>query len=114
MPVVRFFLFDGEIGRRAWWFSIVLCVAVYLVLLGIIFGGVFGGYLWLPLVVAYLWAIFAINAKRWHSLNRSGWNSLVWFIPIFGPLYVLYHLGFQPPAAGSTSSNGEAGDTRSA
>ena len=71
-------------------------MAVYLVLLGIIFGG--GG----------LWGVFVA------PFGGSGWNSLVWFIPSFGPLYVLYHLGFQPPVAGSTSSNGEAGDTRSA
>ena len=89
--------FDGRIGRAQWW-------AGYLLLLAWIGGGL-GlaaltsgtslGLLILLLVfpLAAYWG-FASNAKRWHDRGKSGWWSLIWYIPLIGPLWLFVELGF--------------------
>lgn len=41
-----------------------------------------------------IWVTFAIYAKRWHDCSKSGWMTLVAFIPIIGALWVIGYLGF--------------------
>lgn len=48
----------------------------------------------LPAIALFAWSGFAIYAKRWHDLGKSGWWTLISLIPIIGPLYCLVMLGF--------------------
>ena len=50
------------------------------------------------LVFGYIFA--AIAAKRWHDRNKSGWWSLLSFVPVLGPLWVLFELGSLPGTPG--------------
>jgi uncharacterized membrane protein YhaH (DUF805 family) len=46
--------------------------------------------------IAYLVSFFMINIKRWHDLDKSGWLSLLLFIPIvnfFVGIYLLFAKG---------------------
>jgi uncharacterized membrane protein YhaH (DUF805 family) len=41
-----------------------------------------------------IWICFAAHIKRFHDMGKSGWNSLLVFIPIVGPPYLIWKLGF--------------------
>ena len=58
------------------------------------FAGVF---LW----TVYIWSNCAVNARRWHDRDKSGWWSLIAFIPIIGPLWMFIECGFLPGTRGS-------------
>ena len=47
----------------------------------------------IALLIIAIWIVFAANAKRYHDLGKSGWNSLLCFIPIIGPPYLFLKLG---------------------
>jgi len=39
------------------------------------------------------WASAALNIKRLHDRNKSGWWIIVTFLPIIGPIFVIVELG---------------------
>lgn len=43
--------------------------------------------------ILYLWATYAVTAKRWHDRDKSGWWSLIGLIP-FGSIWMLVECGF--------------------
>ena len=98
------FSFHGRINRSTFWLSILptqVIAVVWILLLsaaaadesGIIFVLFpFGGLL--------AWCSYAVCAKRWHDRNKSGWWSLIGFIPLFGALWLPIELGFLPGTRG--------------
>jgi uncharacterized membrane protein YhaH (DUF805 family) len=48
----------------------------------------------LIIVVLFLYPSYAICTKRWHDRGKSGWWSLIMFVPIIGGLWALIELGF--------------------
>ena len=46
--------------------------------------------------VASCWIGLAMQVKRWHDRNKSGWMVLINFIPIIGPIWAFIELGFLP------------------
>lgn len=53
-----------------------------------------GGVIALPGLIAIGLVSLAMQVKRWHDLNRSGWMVLVSFVPIVGFIVNLVCLGF--------------------
>jgi len=53
--------------------------------------------LWLLLS---LWPSLALQVKRWHDRNRSGWMVLVNLIPIVGPIWAFIEIGCLPGTPG--------------
>lgn len=69
------------------------------------------------------WASAALNIKRLHDRNKSGWWIIVTFLPVIGPVFVIIELGIldgtkgpnqygndpkgrgTPPSAGSKDGN---------
>jgi len=47
-------------------------------------------------MVLCFWFSLAMNAKRWHDRNQSGWMVLINLIPIVGGLWSFIELGFGP------------------
>ena len=45
----------------------------------------------------FLYPTYAITTKRWHDRGKSGWWSLIAFVPIIGGLWLLIELGFLGP-----------------
>ncbi len=49
-----------------------------------------------------LWVSLAINAKRFHDRDKSGWWVLIGLVPVIGGLWILVECGF---LAGTPGSN---------
>ncbi len=119
--------YTGRIGRTTYWTSyIALCVVQVIAIWGLLqlsHGTLLqlGDYaahredlpfevaqaLWthvvLPVGIVSLlfqWPQYAIAAKRWHDRGKSGWWSLIAFVPIIGGLWALIELGFLPGEEG--------------
>lgn len=93
--------FNGRIGRKAFWLSMLAMVVIYAVPL--MFGAVtvdpetqVPGYAWWYWIVILLllWPSLAIQAKRWHDQDRAAWWILIGFIPFVGGLIALIMCGF--------------------
>jgi uncharacterized membrane protein YhaH (DUF805 family) len=119
MNLQTFTSFDGRIPRKTFWLSFLVLLIISWILQFIAFA-VFGGSMMsmdpnaspeaqaaameqafsgmmLPLgivVLLTLWPSLAIYAKRWHDRNKSGWWSLIMFVPIIGGIWMLVELGF--------------------
>jgi uncharacterized membrane protein YhaH (DUF805 family) len=102
------FSFSGRIPRSAFWISV--CI---LFPLGVLLGfapyvsetsGIAKGIIltiyavWLVLST---WISLAVYAKRWHDCSKSGWMTLVLFIPVIGLFWFLGYLGFVQGTRGS-------------
>ena len=98
------FTADGRIRRRDWWLYSVLIVVLSFVLFFTLFFvmAVLGhpnkddstahllGYLYFPV---YCWMMVCVTAKRWHDRGKSGYMSLVGFIPVIGALWTIIECG---------------------
>ncbi len=47
-------------------------------------------------LVLTFWPLFAVQAKRWHDRNKSGWWILIGLVPCIGSFWVLIECGFLP------------------
>lgn len=105
-----FFSFNGRINRAKWWLgSLALAVAiiVLLVIVGFLVGGSMkvgpdgqiqgGGAGMVAMIIVYLaalWPMLALQVKRWHDRDKSGWWVLINFVPLIGGLWALIECGF--------------------
>lgn len=120
------FSFEGRVGRGPFWmFFIVMLVVI---------GGMFGVSMMsmlnaedptsagtmasVPMMIAMLiliWPALAIQAKRWHDVDKSAWWILIGLVPVVGGLIALVFNGFiagtpganrfGPPPTGATASD---------
>jgi uncharacterized membrane protein YhaH (DUF805 family) len=47
-------------------------------------------------LIPVAWISLAVQIKRWHDRNKSGYWIFINFIPIVGPLWTFFELGFMP------------------
>jgi len=98
------FSFNGRIRRRDYWLAhISVTVAMLLGLWfeismqGALKGNVAGLLLMLPFSLALpvfgIWSGFAVQVKRWHDRDKSGWWVLINFVPIIGFFWLLIECG---------------------
>jgi uncharacterized membrane protein YhaH (DUF805 family) len=45
-------------------------------------------------VILNTWMSLAVYAKRWHDCSKSGWMTLILFVPVIGAFWVIGYLGF--------------------
>ncbi|HRQ66029.1 MAG TPA: DUF805 domain-containing protein [Xanthomonadaceae bacterium] len=96
------FSFEGRIGRKTFWLTtlalVALMIAVQVVAIGLALVsetlGMIGMLVMLVVAIGVLWAGLAIQAKRWHDLDKSGWWILINLVPVVGGLYALVMTGF--------------------
>ena len=96
------FSFNGRIRRQQFWLATLGVAIVYIVLATILSMlirsggamGMIGGILGLVVLVAYLWALFAIQVKRWHDRDKSWVWLFISFIPVIGGIWALVECGF--------------------
>jgi uncharacterized membrane protein YhaH (DUF805 family) len=55
----------------------------------------------LVLSLVSFWVSLAINAKRFHDRDKSGWWVLIGLVPVIGGLWILIECGFLAGTAGS-------------
>ena len=90
------FSFEGRISRQTYWLFIVATMVVCLLPMYFLFGdNVEGASHYLNVMsVLLIWPSLAVQAKRWHDRDKSGWWILINFIPIIGWLWALIENGF--------------------
>jgi uncharacterized membrane protein YhaH (DUF805 family) len=115
MNLQTFTSFSGRIPRKTFWLAaLVLMIAIWIMfmVLGLIFGvpmappptdGSFEvgfevtGVKAIPFIIGYLimlWPSLALYTKRWHDRDKSGWWSLILFVPFIGGIWMLIECGF--------------------
>lgn len=55
----------------------------------------------LIITVLFLYPGYALYTKRWHDRDKSGWWSLIGFVPFIGGLWLIIELGFLGGTPGS-------------
>jgi uncharacterized membrane protein YhaH (DUF805 family) len=103
------FSFDGRIGRKTFWLTTLALMAVLAVVQVVAIGlafvseilGMIGMVALLVVAIGVLWAALAVQAKRWHDLDKSGWWILINLVPVVGGLYALVMTGFVKGSEGS-------------
>lgn len=116
------FSFKGRISRTTWWlWTIALsAISVFVTALFILLYALFPdetivSNVLLPAnfvsVIPILWAGLALNVKRLHDRNRSGWFMLVVLIPVIGGLWLTIETGFLKGTNGP-NRYGERADSR--
>ena len=107
------FSFEGRISRSAYWLKFSLPVLGIYILMSFIVSTLapamdaYGTPLEKPgaaymvvvaifalFALALLWPSLAVAAKRWHDRDKSGWWTLISFIPIIGGFWMLIECGF--------------------
>ncbi|MFL0356037.1 DUF805 domain-containing protein [Erythrobacter sp. GH1-10] len=96
MPLKRYADFSGRSRRKEYWMFL-LGVVIAAILLSIVesilgLSGMVGG-LYGPLTLLLVLGIFipslAVQVRRFHDQDKSGWFVLLGFIPLVGGLIVL-------------------------
>jgi len=88
------FGFSGRLKRLPWWIATILAdlgLGIAEAIFGMPRPSVF---FLLLLAVPLIWISIAVQVKRWHDRDKSGWWFLVNFVPIIGWLWVLIECGF--------------------
>ena len=85
------FSFDGRINRAKYWLSMLPLNLLWVIGL-IIDMSSSGAFYWICSLIV-IWPTLALNVKRCHDRDKSGWFYLVNFIPIVS-LWYLVEIGF--------------------
>lgn len=109
-----FLSFDGRLRRLHFWIGAIILWVVQMVIMSVTFGGMaaaaaahnpgamFAGPAaigWI-LVLALIYPSLALQVKRWHDRDKTGWMTLIAFIPLIGALWVLIECGFMDGTPG--------------
>lgn len=97
--------FEGRIGRAPYWIFTLVVVVVFVALS--VFGATSsmatdaaaGETPHMPILVIILgllliWPMLAVQAKRWHDVDKSAWWILIGLVPAVGGLIALVFNGF--------------------
>ena len=90
---------DGRIGRKSYWMGVIAIAVIIVVaeLIDVILGTAHQNGFGVVSVVAVLVLIYpsiVLYSKRWHDRDKSGWWTLINFVPVIGGLWMLIELGF--------------------
>lgn len=94
----KYFGFKGRAKRTEFWIIIFI---VYSIILGPAFY-YFEPYsydAWLYIYIAEIvtaWPYIAVQVRRWHDRNKSGWWFFINFVPVIGILWVIVESGLLP------------------
>ena len=88
----------GRIQRSTYWLVSAFIWSTFYVLHTVLhdFVGIWATYFLYPLLVG---SLFATSTKRLHDANRSGFWLLTVLIPVLGPIWLFYQLGFKKGTA---------------
>ena len=85
--------FAGRAKRPEYWWFALFCVIGALAL------EMLGSYVSWAFTLATLLPSLAAGTRRLHDMNKSGWMQLLWLIPVFGWIYLIYVLAQVTEAA---------------
>ena len=102
------FSFRGRINRLPFWIVTLIllgCGSIFQQLMGP-YGPenpmtIGSGVLTFVNFVMVLWIGLAVQIKRWHDRNKSGWWALLNLIPVIGHIWILIECGILRGTAGN-------------
>ena len=113
MDFMNMFLsFNGRLRRLHFWIGFIILWVVEVIIAALLIGPAIAaaatsgsapgplaliGYL---LYLVLLWPALALQVKRWHDRDKSGWWVLISFVPIIGALWILIECGFMDGTPG--------------
>lgn len=112
-PKEILFGFEGRIPRRTYWMwslitgfgfgiviSIIMTTMMFTVTSTVESGGepsssvaVLPMIIVILLYIPYVWIAFALQVKRWHDRNKSGWWWLIALVPLVGGIWAFIEVG---------------------
>jgi uncharacterized membrane protein YhaH (DUF805 family) len=110
------FSFEGRINRAKFWLVLLGIAVVEIIVLGATGGSAYltatdptmvmqsmssTGYIPFIIFIPLFWLGLAVNVKRWHDRDKSGWWVLINLVPVIGGLWSLIETGFLPGTRGS-------------
>jgi len=109
------FSFEGRINRAKFWLVLIGILIVEVIVVGGTGGSAYfytdsraamesmgaAGFIPLVIFIPLLWIGLAVNVKRWHDRDKSGWWILINLVPVIGGLWSLIETGFLPGTHGS-------------
>ena len=91
------FSFKGRIGRKTYWMFFLAFMVVLFLLVGVFsMIGLDENIMAVVMLVFYIpaiWMSLAVQVKRWHDRDKSGWWVLISIVPIIGPLWAFVENG---------------------
>ncbi|RYE16284.1 MAG: DUF805 domain-containing protein, partial [Sphingobacteriales bacterium] len=93
---VSYLLFttSGRINRGTYWKAAIFYWSTFYILFNLLLFVTGWGGTWLLYPVLF-WVIAATSIKRLHDQNLSGYWLLAVLVPVFGPVFLLFCLGFR-------------------
>ena len=95
--LMLFTSFRGRIGRQSYWLGNItlLVLGALSVLLDMSVGTTDYGFGIISSLtsIVLLYPSMALNTKRWHDRDKSGWWTLILLVPVFGGLWMSIQLG---------------------
>jgi uncharacterized membrane protein YhaH (DUF805 family) len=91
--------YEGRINRAKFWASIgIFFVGTIIAIvidnaLGLNIGSLPYGIVYILYILASLYFIFSVYAKRWHDRDKSGWWTLIALVPVIGGIWLIVELG---------------------
>jgi uncharacterized membrane protein YhaH (DUF805 family) len=97
------FSFEGRISRKPFWMFILVVFigTIITTFIDMATTGQDTGIASLLFILIIFWPSLAIQVKRWHDRDKSGWWVLINFVPILGPIWALVENGFLTGTEGS-------------
>lgn len=89
-----FFSFRGRVARGDWWYAVLLVLSAFTVLSIALESAIGRASTWVLYVPLY-WSLLAVCIKRHHDIGRSGWWLLLLLIPLIGPAWLIWSMGFR-------------------
>ena len=90
-----YFSIRGRIGRRTYWYAIIpiiiVCAVANVMTVSPNPNTAAIGFI---IMVALLWPTLAVQTKRFHDRNKSGWWNLMALVPFFGHIWITLECGF--------------------
>lgn len=108
--------FEGRVPRKVFWIYGVLVVFVgALVVVGVVtviasFIGGWFAFILIPFYIMVIWGSLAIQVKRWHDRDKSGWWVLIGLVPLIGAIWQLVECGFLEGSQGDNRFGPAPGD----
>ena len=98
LELLKYFKINSRAYRTEFWIIVLLIASVTLLPAYFVFEP------YSPEAMRYvdimslvtLWPLIAVQVRRWHDRNKSGWWFFINFIPVIGLLWVIVELGFLP------------------
>lgn len=111
-----FLSFEGRIPRKVFWLYGILGVMVVSFVVMLVIGllvSMLGEWLMIlaiPFYILLIWASLAVQVKRWHDRDKSGWWVLIGLIPVIGFFWQLIECGFLEGTQGDNQFGPVPGD----